>query len=75
MCREWGEAWVAPRVVTYDLNDMLSPSEAADVAAVGVATIRQWRARGLLTGTHASDGWRYRARDVLAVVADLRRRS
>jgi hypothetical protein len=74
MCEQWGETWLAPRVLRYGLDDLLSPSEAADIAAVSVATLRQLRRRGRLTGKQTAEGWRYRARDVLQLAAQQRRR-
>lgn len=74
LCSAWGETWVAPRVVRYDLDDWLTPAEAADAAAVSVAAVRQWRHRGRLAGRHTKDGWRYLAREVLALAAEVRRR-
>ena len=71
----WGEVWIAPRMVRFDLDDWLSPADAADIAAVSIAALRQWRARGRLTGRRTHDGWRYRARDVLALAAEVRRRT
>lgn len=74
MCLAWGEGWVAPRTLRYGLDDWLTPAEAADAAAVSVAAVRQWRHRGRLTGRQTDDGWRYLARDVLALAAQARRR-
>ncbi len=70
----FGETWLAPRILRYDLDDWLSPREAADIAGVSVACVRQWRARGRLTGRHTAKGWRYRARDVLVLSGEVRRR-
>lgn len=74
-CIDWGEGWVAPRVLRYDLDDWLSPADAADIAAVSMASIRKMRARGRLHGRRTAQGWQYRARDVLALVSEIRRRS
>jgi hypothetical protein len=74
LCVGWGETWMAPRAARYDLDDWLTPAEAADAAAVSVAAVRQWRHRGRLVGRRTPDGWRYRARDVLALAAEVRRR-
>jgi hypothetical protein len=72
--REWGEAWMVPRTIVCDLDDWLDPADAADLVCVTVATIRQWRGRGRLAGRHTRNGWRYRARDVIAVAATARKR-
>jgi YD repeat-containing protein len=70
LCVQWGQTWIAPAVVVHDLDDMLTPAEAADVAAVGIAGIRQLRLRGRLAGEKNRDGqWRYRYRDVLNVIS------
>lgn len=74
-CAGWGQGWVAPSMVLHDLDDMLTPQQAADVAAVRVATIRQLRLRGRLAGVKAPGGsWRYRYRDVLDVCSVTRGR-
>jgi len=70
----WGETWLAPRIVTYDLDDWLSAAQAADVAAVSVACLRQWRGRDRLRGRQVGGRWEYRARDVLTLAAEVRRR-
>lgn len=64
-CAGWGETWIVPRVVTYDLDDLLTAREAADLANVTVSAVRQWRHRGRIMGTWVDGQWRYRARDVI----------
>lgn len=74
-CIGWGESWVAPRLLTYDLDDMLTPRHAAEVAHVSLSALRDLRRRGRLVGVKDDRGvWRYRARDVLAVISATRRR-
>lgn len=75
LCVEWGESWVAPRTLRYDLDDWLSPADAADIAALSVASLRKMRGRGRLVGKRTAEGWRYRARDVLALAAEIRSRT
>lgn len=74
-CEAWGQTWIAPRTLRYDLDDWLRPADAADIAAVSVATLRKMRTRGRLVGRRTSEGWRYRARDVLALATGVRTRS
>jgi hypothetical protein len=71
-----GETWVAPRVLTVQPTDWLTAAEAADLAGVGVATLRQWRRRGLLSGERDARGsWRYWAGEVLDLVSSPRTRT
>lgn len=71
----WGQGWIAPRVLRYELDDWLSLADAADVAAVERGCLRQWRARGKIVGRHTTTGWQYRARDVLRLASEVRRRA
>jgi hypothetical protein len=75
LARRWGETWAAPEPTAYDLDDWLTPAQAADLAYVRADTLRQWRRRGRLTGRHTSGGWLYRARDVIELAAQTRRRT
>lgn len=50
-------------------DDWLPPARAAEVAAVSVATLRVWRARGRLSGRRHSGGWLYRHGDLVALKA------
>lgn len=71
-----GEAWIAPRVITVDVDEWLTPEQAADLGGVGVVTLRQWRSRGRLIGYRTVDGeWRYRAADILALISNTRTRT
>lgn len=77
--RRWGQHWAVPSIVAVDPDQWLTPSEAAEIGLVGTATLRVWRARGKLTGrkTTGPNGgirWEYRARDVMALAAESRRR-
>lgn len=70
-----GETWVAPRVLTAGVDDLLSVAQAADLAGVSPDTLRVWRARGRLTGQRDAHGsWRYRAGDILELISNRRRR-
>lgn len=64
---QWGQRWAMPRVVTVDVDDWLPLADAADLAMVAPATLRQWRRRGKLAGRRTDEGWEYKARDVLRV--------
>jgi excisionase family DNA binding protein len=71
-----GEIWVAPRVITVQVDEWLTPEQAADLGGVGVATLRAWRSRGRLTGVRTPGGeWRYRAGDILALITKPRGRT
>lgn len=67
---EWGQGWVIPRLIAYDPDAELSPEEAADLAQVDVATLRQLRRRGKLPGRRVGRSYVYRAADVTAIGAD-----
>lgn len=70
-----GEAWMVPRVLTVQPTDWLTAAEAADLAGVSLATLRQWRRRGLLHGDQDARGsWRYTAADVLDLISSPRTR-
>jgi hypothetical protein len=71
----WGERWVVPQLTMFDLDDWLTPAEAAELGGVDTATVRMWRARGRLDGHLNSNGdWRYRAGDVIALISAPRAR-
>lgn len=73
---DWGERWIAPRLTMFDLDDLLTPGQAADLGGVDTATVRVWRARGRIVGHRDHDGsWRYLARDVVALISAPRTRS
>jgi hypothetical protein len=73
--RTWGETWIVPAVITHDLDDWLTPTQAADLACVDPAHLRTWRHRGRLTGRQRPDGgWEYQARDILELLTNRRRR-
>lgn len=73
---DMGELWVAPRVITVQPDEWLTPDQAADLGGVAPATLRAWRSRGRLAGTRNADGqWRYRAGDILDLISNVRPRS
>lgn len=66
LCREideqmiaYGQSWVAPRVVVYDDDHLLTPELAAEYACCALKTIYVWRGRGMPTIT-TPDGIRVR---------------
>jgi len=44
MMRLWGQHWVVPRAITHAPNDLLTPSEAAELANTSVKSIEIGRA-------------------------------
>jgi hypothetical protein len=75
LARRWGETWAVPSVSVHDLDDWLTPAQAADLACVSTGHLRVWRHRGRLTGRQRLDGtWEYLARDVINLVTATRRR-
>lgn len=70
-----GQTWVAQRVVTYDLDDWLTPAQAAEIAATSTANLRRLRRDKKLRGRLGTDGiWRYQAREVMSVISATRKR-
>lgn len=72
-CRELGHGWVSPQPLTYDLEDIITAAEVAEMCHVQAATVRQWRRRGLAV-IRTPDGFRYRVADVLDYHAERRYR-
>lgn len=71
----WGQSWMVPKYVTYDLDDWLEPAQAAEVALTSTANLRRLRLAGRLHGRRGADGkWRYQAREVLRVMSVTRSR-
>lgn len=70
----WGETWVAPRVVTFDLEDWLTPSQAADLVSSSAANIRRLRLAGRLTGRFRNGRWQYQAKEVMRIISEKRSR-
>jgi hypothetical protein len=64
--RQFGETWVAPKVITALDDDLLDPADAADFLCTSTANIRRLRLAGRLNGHHTPNGWRY-------LVADLKK--
>lgn len=72
---DWGETWIVPRLAIFDLDDWLTPGQAAELGGVDTATVRMWRARGRLRGHRDAAGhWIYLARDVIALISAPRTR-
>lgn len=70
----WGQTWATPRSTVVELDDWIGPNDAADLAGVRAATLREWRRRGRITGRRDGHTWQYLTRDVLTVAARIRRR-
>lgn len=69
-----GQGWVAPKVETVDLDDLVVAADAAALAGVTVQVIRQWAYRGYIPRHHAAGHpTRHRVGDVLDHVAKVRR--
>lgn len=63
----WGLSWIVPRPLP-DLDAYVSARDAADIAAVGMATLRQLRRRNRLVGKRVGvNRWEYKVADVLAL--------
>lgn len=71
----WGERWVMPYAVTYAEDQWITPGQAADMAAVSVATIATLRRRNRLTGRQRGKRWEYRAGEVIAAFTNIRARN
>lgn len=79
LMRRWGQSWAVPSAASHDLDDWVPPSDAAEIAAVGEATLRQWRLRRRIAGRRGRgpDGrlrWEYRVGDLLALSTSTRTR-
>ncbi len=61
---QFGETWVAPKVVTAHDEDLLDPADAADYLCTSTANIRRLRLAGRLNGHHTDCGWRYQVADL-----------
>lgn len=71
--RDLGQGWIVPKPLGWDRDDLLTQDEVADMCDVRLATVRQWRHRGMPT-VDTADGLRYRVADVLDYHAQRRRR-
>lgn len=71
---KWGQGWVVVRLFTFDLDDWLSASDAAELACVQVRQIARLRRLGRLHGRRVGKRWQYQAREVLAVSTQTRSR-
>jgi len=65
---EWGQTWIAPRLVTVDDCSVLGPAEAAEFLGVSVAEVRRLRLAGRLVGERVRGRWRYRVPDLRRLV-------
>ena len=68
--RAVGETWLGEDLLRWDVDDLLTPAEAARLVHVTPDRLRWWVHTGALTRT----GRRYRAGDVLDAAAQVSRR-
>lgn len=69
-----GQGWVKPAVEVWGDDDLITTAEAAELASVTEAVIRNWALRGHVPRLSAPDGGRrYRAGDIRAHLAATRR--
>lgn len=74
--RQFGQGWVAPDLVTVDVDELLPAAEVAKLVGVQRQTIYQWAYRGYIP-THRAPHTRgslYRVGDVFDHIAATRRR-
>lgn len=71
----WGESWAVPTLLAVDPDEWLSPAEAANIACVGVETLRQMRRRGVLAGERDGRTYKYRAGDIYSLSTAIRGRN
>lgn len=72
---EWGETWTTQRVETIKPDDWIPSRAAADLASVHPETPAAWRRAGLIEGRKVGyNRWEYRAGDILAQSARMKRR-
>lgn len=70
-----GQGWAIPRPVIADPNAWISSRDAADLAAVAVATLYDLRKSGRLTGRRTKSGrWEYQVREIMALATQPRTR-
>lgn len=68
-----GHGWIRPKPVTYQLDDLLTPEQAADYCGCQLRTLDAWRSRGL-RATRTTNGLRYRYDDLLDYHREQRRK-
>lgn len=74
--RSYGEGWVAPQPVAWDLDDLVTAKQAADELFISAAAVRTAKSRGRLHGVEVSPGvWKYKVRDVLELAYKKRDRN
>lgn len=76
--RAVGETWLGADLLRWQIDDIVTTEQAAELLHVSTAVIHGWRQRGLLANLGTSTGGRgrqgrYRVGDVLDCSARLRR--
>jgi hypothetical protein len=70
-----GQHWAIPRPIVTDPAAWISAHDAAELAAVSLATLRNLRRSGRLQGRRRSARqWDYLVADILALATDTRKR-
>jgi len=68
-----GQGWVAPSMVTWGDDDLITAEQAAELCHVQIKTLFEWRRRGL-PHHPTPDGTRYLVRELLEYEGQRRRR-
>ena len=74
--RDWGERWVGEKPATYDLDDWVPTTEAADLIQISTGALSRARVRGRIKGEWRGQrfGYWYQVRDVYALSETVRGR-
>jgi len=74
--RKFGQEWVAPELVTVDVDDLLPAADVAKLVGVQRQTIYQWAHRRFIPTHHEPNSNRslYRVGDVFDHIAATRRK-
>jgi hypothetical protein len=74
--RDFGQHWAIPRPVVADPEAWVSARDAAELAAIGLSTLRKLRERGRLTGRRISPRrWEYQVKEVMSLTTQPRPRT
>lgn len=70
--RRLGETWLGANLLRFDVTDVVTTAEAAELVHVGASTIRKWHSEGYLPN-HLGRQGRYVVAHVLDCAAARRR--